>query len=246
MAKKIGNGRNNKLNGGEGRDVLKGLEGKDFLYGRGGNDLMAGGLDDDTLDGGAGNDFLSGGDGFDFLKGGVGNDKLAGGFGDDKLYGGNGRDRLLGDEGNDRLYGDKGNDKLLGGEGDDYLNGGHGQDILTGGEGADVFVFTHATHSGVGKMGRDLITDFDVDADFINVTAIDAKTGSRNQDFDFLGRDAFTGTAGELRYRFWGSDEKAVTILEGDVNGDGKADFQIAMTGHVELTGAHIKGDLAL
>ncbi len=43
----------------------------------------------------------------------------------------------------------------------------------------------------------------------------------------FIGAGAFTGVAGELRQLASGSQ----TILEGDVNGDGIADFQIAFNG---------------
>ena len=48
----------------------------------------------------------------------------------------------------------------------------------------------------------------------------------------FLGNQAFTGHAGELTYKFSG----AKTIVSGDFNGDGAADFQIVLKGHIALS----------
>jgi hypothetical protein len=53
---------------------------------------------------------------------------------------------------------------------------------------------------------------------------IDAKTGvDGNQKFAFIGTDGFSGEKGELRYKDLGAE----VIVQGDVNGDGKADFEI-------------------
>jgi hypothetical protein len=41
----------------------------------------------------------------------------------------------------------------------------------------------------------------------------------------------FTHHAGELRYKVSGAN----TIVSGDVNGDGKADFSIVLKGHILL-----------
>lgn len=61
-----------------------------------------------------------------------------------------------------------------------------------------------------------------------------------NNAFSFLSlRDAaFTGALGQLRW-YWidaviATNDK--TIIEGDVNGDGKTDFQIELTGLKVLT----------
>jgi serralysin len=43
-----------------------------------------------------------------------------------------------------------------------------------------------------------------------------------------INTNAFSSVAGELRYSLAGTD----TIIEGDVNGDGLADFQIQLTGN--------------
>ncbi len=49
-----------------------------------------------------------------------------------------------------------------------------------------------------------------------------------------LGQGAFSGAKGELHYKFEGP---AKTIVEGDVNGDRKTDFQIELAAHKLLVG---------
>ena len=58
--------------------------------------------------------------------------------------------------------------------------------------------------------------------------------GDREADdaFIFLGTDKFTGEAGELRYQL----NNKVTVVAGDVDGDGKADFKIDLSGKIDLT----------
>ena len=57
------------------------------------------------------------------------------------------------------IRGGHGDDHLGGGALDDILSGGPGDDTLTGGAGSDQFVF------GGIDTGRDVIVDFDVEAD---------------------------------------------------------------------------------
>lgn len=67
-----------------------------------------------------------------------------------------------------------------------------------------------------------MIDDFKPESedDVIDLRSIDADTGrSGNNAFTFIGKSAFSGEAGELRY--------SGTIISGDVNGDGRADFEI-------------------
>lgn len=175
----------------------------------------------DTLIGTGGNNTLRGGNGNDQLEGLGGNDRLYGGSGKDILYGDSGNDDLYGDSGNDRLYGGSGNDDLLGGSGNDLLVGDSGNDFLVGGTGADTFRFIKTSDSKVGSQ-RDVIDDFKPESedDVIDLKSIDADTGrSGNNAFHFIGKSAFSGEAGELRY--------SGTIISGDVNGDGRADFEI-------------------
>lgn len=241
-----GSAGNDKLYGGDESDTLSGGSGNDTLYGEAGDDDLNGGSGDDLLQGGAGKDKLAGSSGKDRIYGGDGADTLAGDAGDDKLYGeagddklsggdgadalqgGAGKDTLSGGSGNDKLYGDADADRLSGGSGADTLSGGDGADRLTGGsgadklyggKGADVFIFTLASESA-GKS-YDTIYDF-TSIDTIDLSAIDANTKKTgNQAFIFIGDDDFSRRAGELRFE----KIKGDTVIEGDRDGNGKADF---------------------
>lgn len=141
---------------------------------------------------------------------------------DDLLQGGGGSDTLVG------MFGD---DTLMGGEGDDYLVGNGGDDLLVGGPGADLFVFgaSYTTNGGV-----DSVADFSrADGDRIRLHSIDANTLRPGDDaFAFIGRSAFSRTAGELRYDVRQGD----AVVQGDVDGDGVADFEIRVVGMGTLT----------
>ena len=134
----------------------------------------------------------------------------------------------------DTIYGREGNDVIQGGAGNDWLNGGAGADRLTGGAGADQFVFSAVSESTAPV--RDVITDFiHSQGDVIALTAIDANSvAGGNQAFAFIGTSAFSGAAGQLRYEMSGGN----TLVSGDVNGDGVADFQVQLTGLMALTGS--------
>jgi len=123
-----------------------------------------------------------------------------------------------------------GNDILMGGDGNDVLIGGTGRDVLIGGAGNDHYVFNAVSDSPPGG-GRDVIKDF-VAGDVIDVSGIDANTTVANdQAFTFIGSAAFTHTAGEMQARFLGGN----TLVSGDVDGNGQADFQVVLSGHVTL-----------
>lgn len=127
----------------------------------------------------------------DHAEMGGGDDIAVGGPGNDTIFGGDGGDYLFGDTdlgiGNvdwqvdDFLSGDAGDDLLVGDApflfdtaigGDDTLNGGAGNDTLWGDGtllddatgGADVFVFDLGS-------GLDVIMDFEIDKDLIDISA---------------------------------------------------------------------------
>ena len=86
-------------------------------------------------------------------------------------------DSLLGSDSADTLLGLAGNDSLSGGAGDDKLDGGAGMDSLSGGAGADTFVFSsrldsYRNYNTGGANLSDVITDFDISADKIDLSAI--------------------------------------------------------------------------
>lgn len=163
-------------------------------------------------------------------------DLFWGGNGNDTLYGYNGNDTLSGGNGVDKLYGGAGNDTLKSDAGNDRLEGGAGADKLYGGAGADTFVFLSVKDSTVAASGRDTIFDFSQkEGDRINLKVIDADTTLANdQAFTFIGNKAFSKDAGELRYVKTGG----VTYIQGDVNGDGKADFMIGVDASINFTKA--------
>lgn len=161
------------------------------------------------------------------------NNVVRSGGGDDVLCGGTKNDRLNGNSGNDRLDGGSGNDILSGNSGKDVLSGGAGADRLYGGSGADKFVFKSIKESTFSPVGRDKIYDFmRSQGDKIDMTAIDASIlRSGNQPFTFIGIEKFHKKAGELRYEKKAGD----TLVYADVNGDGKADFSVAIDASINL-----------
>ena len=101
---------------------------------------------------------------------------------------------------------------------------------MTGGAGSDYFYFANRLETQRGA-NHDVITDFTHGTDAIDLYDIDARTGHGNQAFKFIGRQGFHHNAGELHYVYSGAN----TVIEGDVNGDGRADFQIELSGHMAL-----------
>lgn len=156
--------------------------------------------------------------------------------GDDKYDGRSGTVKALvsGGDGADTIWGGKENNVFQGDAGDDKLQGGLGADNLTGGNDADLFIFKNLADSTVASAGRDTIADFSHAAgDTIDLHSIDAQTTkSGNQAFKFIDSQAFHDVAGELRFQ----KTSANTFVYGDVNGDGKADFAIKLTGLVTLS----------
>lgn len=263
----VGGGGADTLNGGAGFDVLAGGPGDDTYIlddaGIGDTGYQYDQIDEDqdggtdtveikavqTPDGPLNGYFLAenvenstvtSADGFSL----VGNDlanKLAGNAGADSLEGGNGDDFLTGGGGNDVLIGDDGADRLV---------GNAGKDDLQGGGGADTFVFRQGD-SKPGAANRDFIQDFSGasgDGDKIDVSAIDADNHKAfHQHFTFIGSQPFHGTSqhpvyGELHVIVNHTVEGDDFMVEGDVNGDGKADFQIEVASAVAL----VKADFIL
>ncbi len=123
------------------------------------------------------------------------------------------------------IWGGGGRDVIIGGAGTDRINGGEGRDRLTGGAGDDVFDFDGLIDSGATVATADRITDF-TSGDKIRLTMIDADTTlDGDQAFTFIGADAFSGTAGELRATVINGN----TMITADVDGDKTADFGVLL-----------------
>lgn len=132
------------------------------------------------------------------------------------------------------LNGGTGADILLGGRDNDTLVGGKGADKLYGGAGADTFVFLSGD-SGKTHAKADTIFDF-TKADSIDLTGWDADATTKGvQAFHFIGAHAFGGHSAELHF----VKAKSDTRIEGDTNGDGKADFVIHLNEAMTLKDSH-------
>lgn len=198
----------------------------------GGDATVTLGSNDNTYGGSAGSDSVSAGDGADIVYGRAGNDNLSGQGGNDRIYGDAGADQINGNDGNDLLYagsendtvnGGSGNDSLYGEAGNDSLTGGTGIDILNGGLGADAYVF-NSGETGATLATADRIQGFsNAQGDKIHLIGMGVNS--------FLGTHVFTNEAGQLRYELIGGN----TYIQGDVNGDGIADFMIRLDGNVTI-----------
>jgi Ca2+-binding RTX toxin-like protein len=128
-------------------------------------------------------------------------------------------------DGNFRFFAGKSDDTLKGGANNDLLLGNLGADTLSGGGGVDVFRYDATADSTAAS--RDHILDFTPGTDKIELGRVDANSNvAGDQGFTWIGSNAFSGVAGELRAFQSGGD----WIVQGDVNGDGVADLVIALT----------------
>ena len=222
---------------GSGDDVYAGLANERILGGKG-NDVIMISAGRDAL-GEQGSDNITGNDSANFLSGGLGDDYLNGLGQLDFLFGDAGNDHLFGGDGTDILRGGAGDDDLHGELFPDILIGGRGKDALAGGTSADTFRFESVADSRKGAT-RDVILDFSqTENDVIGLSDIDAKKGvNGNQKFKWIGKNGFHDAKGELHYKLQGDH----LLVEGDINGDGRPDFQIELTGLVALS----KGDFLL
>lgn len=252
-----GNDLDNELTGNSAVNVLKAGAGNDSLNGAGGADIMVGGTGNDTYFVDNRLDRVREGvdEGVDTvistitvtLAANVENLTLKGtdainGNGNalaNTLAGNAAANVLKGGDGTDLLRGMGGIDNLQGGAGADKLDGGAGNDLLIGGIGADRFVFDKAgLATSTVTSGAERIMDFShAERDRIDLRAIDANGAlAGDAAFAFIGGDAFSKVAGQLRTAQLGSN----TYLFGDTNGDAKADFVIRLDGHVDLVAADL------
>ncbi|MCP8939442.1 VCBS domain-containing protein [Alsobacter sp. SYSU M60028] len=149
----------------------------------------------------------------------------------DSVSGMDGDDHIQGGAGADRLEGGDGNDFVKGGAGDDWISGGAGHDELTGGGGADRFVFTSLGDST--PTSHDDVLDFSqAEGDRIDLSGLDAIAGSPGSAFTFVA--TLSGVAGELAAMVSGDGY----LVQGDIDGDGKADFVLQVDTHAALTAA--------
>jgi hypothetical protein len=97
--------------------------------------------------------------------------------------------------------------------------------------------FRSADLSGITNSTVDVILDFSAaEDDEIRFDGLDADvTISGDQAFVFIGTEAFSGAAGELRFEQIGSN----TFVQSDTDGDGEADLWIRLVGLHTLESDH-------
>ena len=160
QAKIVGTDGNDVIRGTPDRDVIWGGRGEDTIFGSLGNDLLCGGPDADVVHGGRGNDEVDGGAGDA--------DRAIGGLGDDKVMGGAGagdevgrrprhRHRQRRPRQEDLVHGDYGYDRMSGGAGPGDIVS-FATDVA-GGKGAGVWV-SLVKHRALGD-GHDKLFGFE-------------------------------------------------------------------------------------
>ena len=211
------------------------------LVGNSGINTIKGGLGNDTIDGGAGNDKMNGGGGNDKYVvdslGDIVTEDANGGKDSVKssvsfALSSNVENLTLTGGANIDATGNAEKNSITGNSGNNVINGGGGGDVLKGGSGADTFNFDAISDSA--GSDHDLIKDFQHNGDHIDLSSIDADSGTAgNQSFNFLTTKdaAFTGQAGDLRFVSNGQ----LTAIEADINGDKVADFVIDLQGKAAL-----------
>ena len=95
-----------------------------------------------------------------------------------------------------------------------------GADTLTGGPGADTFMWTNASHSGVGAGNRDIITDFNPgEGDKISLFYIDQQINLKGNGADFQ----------TIPFTLIWSQQGSDTLVQMDFNGDRSADWEVLL-----------------
>ena len=249
---------------GSGDDTISGGEGDDNLGGGAGNDLIDAGAGMDNVVGGEGQDTILAGTGDDTASGGTGDDLFIAAAtdrddGDDLYDGGEGTDTYdisgtyadaiidlragtasSNEIGDDNIYNIE---NVRGGSGNDIIFASESVNIFSGGEGNDAFLFGTVAAIGMGHGSRDRILDFAVgdriDLDDISeefAEAVDATFEDQNIRRFVLTReqDNFTGP-GEIKVSYDTFDGSPVTIIQGNIDYDEEAEFELELAGIYEL-----------
>lgn len=215
-----------------------GSNGNNTLTGTNGNDLMLGLNGNDILTGGRGNDILLGGQGTDraVFSGSIGSYNLSLDAHNNIVV----ADQTAGRDGTDTLnsienvtFGATTYSVSKGTAAADNIVSTRAPSLLLGGGGADTFIFSSAAVAG-NNASRDVIgdfVDFHTNASLHDLIDLQNIALGSTSPWVFDGAAALPGfaanTAGHLHYLQIGGD----TLIEGNTNLNGAADFQILLRG---------------
>lgn len=185
-----------------------------ILHGSAFDDVLVGsGARWSTLRGGEGDDRLTVYKTKGYLAGDAGNDTL---ILTTPVAGSQAGSKAFGMAGNDTIYG-SGGCRLSGGAGQDVLHLANG-DSARGDSGVDEF------HFNIGTAGASAtITDYTNGEALV----LELGAGQEAEDFHFLGRTGFSGTAGDVIYAYGDGQ----TRLSVDLDGDKLADVTLTLQG---------------
>jgi Ca2+-binding RTX toxin-like protein len=227
-------------------DELTRLVGVENVIGGYGHDSITGDAGDNVIEGFEGNDTLDGGDGVDTLS-------FASPLNFDVMVRLAGSSDAIASERNpsdelafrdvvrnfENVIGGGGDDFIAGDDGDNRLAGGDGYDTLTGGGGADTFAFDDEPTPDDIKQFDQVRGFSSAEGDRLDLTALAAQSENATPGvLAFIGREAFSGAGGEVRYERNGG----TTIVLVDLDGDRDADQPIELAGRMELS----EGDFIL
>ncbi len=188
-------------------DTLTGDDGDNRIAGQGGADTLDGGYD------GAFGDWLSYADSNAGVTVNLKTGQASGGHAEGDSF-----------SNFENLFGSQHADTLTGDDGDNWIAGQGGADSLEGGGGADIFSFSHIER---GDRILDFTAEDKIDLSWVDLDEVNIHA------FVFVGTAAFTNSAGELRYQ---DDGNGNLLLQGDVDGDGDAEFEVALEGVSSIT----------
>lgn len=139
--------------------------------------------------------------------------------------------------GSTTLYGAGTAEHLYGTANETVFVGGYGTQYMWGGSGTNIFKYLSIADS-TANGGEDLIGNFHVAKDVVDLSAIDSNLGAAGtQGFTFIGAAAFSGGGGQVRYVLDKANDQ--TDVEADLVGDSEPDLVIRLSGLLNLTAAN-------
>lgn len=156
---------------------------------------------------------------FSNVGSGVGNVSVAHGALIERAIGGKGKNIIIGNEAGNELMGGPSDDLL-------YVNANSGFNKLWGGGGQNTFVIGASEQSA--KLENTAIMDFVSGKDKLDLSAL--KAASNQPNIKVVNK--YTGRGGEVTIDYF--ENPKLSMLRFDINGDGKMDCMVTVTGRIE------------